>query len=59
MDFRLSKIALIALLGRYTTAAVLTAPAASTTAAPLVARDVLTLGYQSITTYAETTICMF
>jgi hypothetical protein len=45
------------LLGEYATAAVLTAPTATITAAPLKARDITTVGYLSTGNSAGTTLC--
>lgn len=58
MEPTLLNMLLVALFVQLATAVVLTAPTPAITAAPLVAREVTTLGYV-LTTYGGTTLCMF
>jgi hypothetical protein len=60
MTYRIYVPLTLALLGGYATAAVLTAPTATITPAPLLkARDVTTVGYISNGTSGGTTLCTF
>ena len=59
MEPTLLNMSLVALFVQLATAVVLTAPTPATTAAPLAARDVTTLGYGSTGTAGGTTLCMF
>jgi hypothetical protein len=57
MAYKIYAPLVLVLLGDHATAAVLTAPTATITPAPLKARDITTVGYISTGTSGGTTLC--